>query len=85
MENGRVVDLLSAMLVGMKGVNQRPDRLEHRFENLEGRIEKLEEQQAKANLMLVEMRTSFMRLADRLIRQDKIPERITKPEGVVFR
>ncbi|MCB0713191.1 MAG: hypothetical protein KDD67_12745 [Ignavibacteriae bacterium] len=99
MENGRVVELLSEMLVEMKGVNQRLDRvdnrlegldhrlegLDHRFEGLEHRVERLEGQQAKTNLALAEMRTSFMRLADRLIHQDQILERLTKIEAVVFK
>ncbi|MGE3799596.1 MAG: hypothetical protein AB7H80_01100 [Candidatus Kapaibacterium sp.] len=92
MENGRVVELLSEMLVEMKGVNQRLDRvdhrlegLDHRFEGLEHRAKRLEGQQAKTNLALAEMRTSFMRLADRLIHQDQILERLTKIEAVVFK
>lgn len=85
MENGRVVELLSDMLIEMRGMKEEQKETNRRFENLDHRVERLEEQQAKTNLALAEMRTSFMRLADRLIHQDQILERLTKIEAVVFK
>ncbi|MCB0713192.1 MAG: hypothetical protein KDD67_12750 [Ignavibacteriae bacterium] len=84
MENGRVVELLSDMLIEMRGMKEEQKETNRRFENLDHRVERLEEQQAKTNLALAEMRTSFMRVADQLIHQSNFEQRIAKLEEVVF-
>ena len=81
--NGRVVELLTEMLIEQKNTNKRLDNLEISFRNLETQqsktnvaIKRLERRQAITNLTLSEMRTSFMRIADKLDTLDDHERRI---------
>ena len=85
MGNGRIVELLSDMLIEMKGMKEEQKETNRRFESLENRVERLEEQQAKTNLTLTEMRTSFMRVADQLTHYGNFEQRISRLEGAVFK
>ena len=68
--NPRIVELLSDMLIEQKTTNQR--------------LERLENQQAKTNAALGELRLSVMKLAEKFETISQHDKRITRLEEVVF-
>ena len=66
----RVIELLTDMLFEQKNTNKR--------------LEKLEEQQAKTNLGIGELRLSFMQLSEKLTIIADHENRIDKLEHAVF-
>ncbi len=75
--DNRIIELLSDMLVEQKKTNER-------LEKVELGIIRLDEQQAKTNLAIGELRLSVMKLADRLEIIDDHEKRIDKLEHAVF-
>ncbi|MBM2816539.1 MAG: hypothetical protein HW421_3301 [Ignavibacteria bacterium] len=76
-EDPKIIELLTDMLL-----EQRNMLNEQRITN--SRLEKLEEQQAKTNVAIGELRLSVMRLADKFEIVSEHEKRINKLEDAVF-
>ncbi len=87
-----MADLLAETRQFRQDSNARFERLEEKLERLEEQqkktnlsIERLEEQQRKTNLGLGELRLSVMKLADQLEKLVDIEQRVRVLEDVVLR
>ena len=80
----RIIELLSDILVEQKGMRKDINELKEQQMITNNRLEKLEEQQAKTNLAIGELRLSVMKLAERLEIITDHEKRIAKLEHTVY-
>jgi len=80
-----IVELLSEMLHEQRITNQQLGSIGERVSSLESKIGKLEEQQAKTNQGIGELRLSVMRLADQFELVFQHEHGIMALEKVVFK
>jgi uncharacterized coiled-coil protein SlyX len=87
----RIIELLSDILVEQKGMRADIYEMKNDISQLKeqqmitnNRLEKLEEQQAKTNLAIGELRLSVIKLADRLEIVADHEKRIDKLEHTVY-
>ncbi|MDX2063716.1 MAG: hypothetical protein SFY70_11690 [Bacteroidia bacterium] len=78
MNDPRIVELLAEMVRNQDITNQRLVSIDHR-------LEKLEDQQAKTNLAIGELRLSVMHLAERIETLVEHEKRIVALEQAVFK
>ena len=81
----RIIELLSDILVEQKGMRKDINELKEQQMITNNRLEKLEEQQAKTNLAIGELRLSVMKLAERLEIITDHEKRIDKLEHTVYK
>ncbi|HZK77251.1 MAG TPA: hypothetical protein VFD13_10110 [Candidatus Kapabacteria bacterium] len=91
MDDPRIVELLTEMLVKQdsfiqeqKKTNDRLGSMDGRLEHIEKRLERVEKQQQTTNLKLQELTLSNVRLADELKIVAQQGERIMRLEAAVF-
>jgi len=84
-EEKAIIELLAEMLHEQRIANQRFVKIDNSLEKLDGRLEKLENQQIKTNAALGELRLSVMRLADQIEIVFQHERRIDALEKVVFK
>jgi len=87
----RIIELLSDILVEQKGMRSDISEMKNDISQLKeqqiitnNRLEKLEEQQAKTNLAIGELRLSVMKLAERLEIVADHEKRIDRLEHTVY-
>ncbi|MES2764713.1 MAG: hypothetical protein V4642_02515 [Bacteroidota bacterium] len=74
----RIVSLLTDMLVEQKETNKN-------LQSLNVRVEHLEQQQAKTNVELSDMRLAIMKMADKFEEVSELRGRVMRLEDEVFK
>jgi len=60
----RIVEILSEVLIELRGVNTELSEMKSELKGVNKRLDKLDDQQAKTNLAIGELRLSVMKLAE---------------------
>lgn len=68
----------------LDATNNKLDTLNNKVDTMTNRVGKLEEQQAKTNVELRDMRLSIMKVADKLDSLNKLDNRVSRLEKKVF-
>ena len=85
MENGRLVELMSDILVEMKGMRAEMKEMRIELRSLTERVDRFEKRQQKTNAWLSQLQLSVVRIADALDRLPDFDRRITRLEAAVFK
>ena len=85
MNDGKVIELLSEMLIEMRGFRQEMKEVKEEMKEVKQDIRSLKDQQAKTNIALHELRLSVVQLADKFESILDLEHRLSKVEAVVFK
>jgi hypothetical protein len=80
----RSIELLTDMVMKQDAMLKEQQRTNAELHELISRVEGLDDQQAKTNLGIGELRLSVMRLADELHDTHELRERVQRLESQVF-